>query len=99
MKWYEKLPPELDVRRHETGSRHIPTNDDWYPTYDDGTVVGGVHVLSSLELRICFWGNDDCGMELDMPLTIDDYERWNKWLSQLSYIDMDTLLSLGFQWA
>lgn len=76
--------------------KRIPTNDNWSGTYEDGTVIGKVSVLSTGEIRISFWGNDDLGLELDLPFNEEDYHYWNKWLSNLSFISMDTLIELGF---
>lgn len=46
-----------DVRR--------PTSDDWHPTRADGTVrVSVLHLEEGLH-RVCVWGEDDFGMELD----------------------------------
>lgn len=98
-KFFDEVIPDLDPRLHDFGDRKIPSNDNWCPTFDDGTVEGSVHVLSSNELRICFWGNDDTGMELDLPLSLEEYQRWNKWISNLSFVSMDMLLNLGFWWA
>lgn len=50
-------------------TRYIPTPDDWYPTFDDGTVRVQVSNNTKLwktpAIRVSVWGNDDDGMEKD----------------------------------
>lgn len=52
----------------------ISTTDDWYPCFEGNKVQVSVHELVCGRnedgfiidnIRICVWGADDCGMELD----------------------------------
>ena len=89
----------------------IPTPDDWYPAIliDGAPFVQGKVFIDDDPLdtkhrfffRICFWGNDDFGMEWDL-YTNDlgaaerEYDRWFKWLASQSIISVDSLKLLGF---
>lgn len=58
------------------------TDDDWYPCFKIDGWYGGVEgetfvevsllALRDGEYRVCVWGADDCGMELDLPHTEHD---------------------------
>lgn len=79
--------------------RYIPTPDNWYPNYQDNTVRGRVLPLSDGALRICFWGADDYGLELDVPEGWDagTQRHWERWLDNLAIIDQETLRKMGFK--
>jgi len=63
-----------------------PTNDDWYPNYEGNLVRLRVLSLSDGMWRVCVWGNDDTGMEIDagpcwnyyMILESEDKEKVTK---------------------
>lgn len=75
----------------------IYTPDDWYPNCEDDRVRGSVVFLHNGDLRICFWGNDDFGLELDLPDgTVEEAEWWSRWLSNLAIVTQSSLRSLGF---
>jgi hypothetical protein len=46
-------------------SKHILTNEDWHPTID-GKVVVRLIGWDNGEWRVCVWGGDDFGMEIDL---------------------------------
>ena len=81
--------------------RRVPTPDDWHPTYPDGTVRGRViDTMSDDSLRICFWGADDFGMELDIPPDEWDKEtsrKWSRWLDGLGLVTKKMLFDMGFK--
>jgi hypothetical protein len=80
------------------------TQDDWYGNY---RVVGDQRVSDLVEVsflslepgqtswRVCVWGNDDCGMELDFE---KETEAWNMFLQVIgpSYVNRNSLIALGF---
>ena len=48
------------------------TTDDWCPNYNTGhrELVRVSHLqLIDGTWRVCVWGEDDCGMEIDLPET------------------------------
>lgn len=89
---------QTDMRRR--GFSFRPTTDDWAGTFPDGTV--GIALLSltnhrySIKHRVCVWGTDDLGMEIDVT-SCDEARRII--LSLPSIITMNDLLGRGFYWA
>jgi hypothetical protein len=77
---------------------HKPSPDDWHPNYPDGTVHVASYIYDDGMRRICVWGQDDTGMELD---TYDDAkaELLLRQLNSSGMITMQMLLELGFVWA
>jgi hypothetical protein len=74
--------------RYEKGRRedlperytiHIPTPENWYPTYEDGTVrVSVLNVTSTWgrpAVRVVVWGADDYGMVRDEYLATAEEAR------------------------
>lgn len=52
-------------------------------------------------VRVCFWGDDDTGLELDVYFkTLEDADeawiRWTAWLSRLAYASYWDLKKVGF---
>ena len=86
--------PNGDPRR--CFSRLVPTNSYWAPNCEGETVEGSVMSLSNGALRICFWGADDTGLELDLPYSDEAFDRWAQWLAGLAYIDQADLTARGF---
>ena len=70
------------IRFLDNKSKHVKTNEDWYPSYDDNTIkVNFKHIVKNMYL-ISVWGDDDFGMEkycdtrleaLEIYKKIDDY--------------------------
>lgn len=81
------------------------TTDNWRPSYkmDDGkTMLASVtftqiepESLIDVKWRVCVWGNDDCGMELDFD---DEKIAWCCFLRVIGLDDVTiaALLELGF---
>lgn len=42
------------------------TDDDWYPCFPGHQVRIKVTGLTNGTWRVCVWGADDCGMEIDV---------------------------------
>lgn len=89
-------------------TRMVPALDPdrWSPAYPGGLVRLRVMLLpqgprdARQWCRVCAWGADDTGMELDFfEDAIARAERWNRWLSNLAVVSQDMLRGLGFQWA
>jgi len=90
-------------------ARHVATRlvfspEDWFPSFPDGMVSGSVirmHQSGPRCLRICFWGDDDFGMELNLDVPADtdlqlEVQRWTEWLERLKQITQADLKKLGF---
>ena len=95
--------------------RYIPTPDSWSPSF---FITGRQFVLATVYLRkdefgrfwvrICFWGDDDIGMEKDWyPLSSGDhpearkkahqlFHEQRKWVQGLETVSMVQLKELGF---
>lgn len=74
-----------------------PSSDDWNPTYPDGTVKVAGYWYNDGMRRVCVWGQDDKGLELNTYNT----EKADQLLKQLScagLITIQMLLELGFVW-
>lgn len=81
------------------------TTDDWYPSYflddtEDMLVqVSFIKIMTkegdNLQLRVCAWGNDDCGLERDFE---DERTAWCCFLEVIGLEDvtMDSLIERGF---
>jgi hypothetical protein len=79
-----------------------PTNDDWYPNYPNDTVRVALMVnmdnKGEIWHRVCVWGADDCGMEMDFvgkENKILAVELYGKVIS-LPYVDRPILKKWGF---
>ena len=93
-----------------TSEKRFSTTGDWYPTYEDGTVRGRIFLQSVLPrknpneywVRVCFWGADDFGMELDEDLGTDlamaraRFEYWSEFFSNQTFVEKEQLHGLGF---
>lgn len=84
------------------------TQDNWYGNY---RVEGDQRVSDLVEVcflnllptqtpgspnwRVCVWGNDDCGMELDFE---NETQAWTMFLQVigLKYVNRNSLIALGF---
>ena len=65
-----KVKPNIIQDNLRECALRIPTPDEWYGTYEDGTVKVSVINLTSWNnekpcIRVCVWGNDDFGLEKD----------------------------------
>jgi hypothetical protein len=97
---------QFRLRHHYT--RNVPTPDDWYPAHIDkagGWFAEGTVFLEKKHpggwVRVCFWGDDDFGIEKDMFFdTLDEalecYHREVRWLSRLAMASWRDLLKIGF---
>lgn len=89
------------LQPNPTKGRLIPTSDNWHPNYPNDTVRGRIITdMSDDSLRICFWGADDFGMELDIPPDEWDAEtvkKWERWMNTLSLVTVDMLKEMGFK--
>ena len=95
----------------ETGRKPInlsvfkQTKDDWYPSfkiagdvrYSDLVSVSYIELFPSGEWRVCVWGQDDMGVELDFP-PHKRIEAWDVFISiiEKEYVEISFLESLGF---
>lgn len=51
----------------QKGDREFrPTTDDWYPNWPGDMVYIRMCPLSNGLFRVCVWGADDTGMEIDV---------------------------------
>lgn len=72
-----------------------------------GHVKGSVYLYNASpqwQVRVCFWGADDTGIECDTVLGSQEeagalFERRSRWLSGLSVIERAPLFGMGFSWA
>lgn len=86
-----------------------PTSDDWCGNFKIENDVRHpkpylVHVsfmqLSNGQYRVCVWGNDDAGMDFDVPR--DQKDRARKVFVKvcpLKDVTRTRLLQMGFTWA
>ena len=78
--------------------RRIPTPDNWCPTAENGTVEASCMILSDGYFRVCFWGEDDLGYELNFrEHTGELRESWIRWVSNLGIVTQRMLIELGFE--
>ncbi len=55
--------------------KNIKTNEDWYPTSEDGTVRVSFVVYKNGHSKVSLWGNDDFGIEKDFSSLAEDKAR------------------------
>lgn len=48
-------------------TKKVLSNEDWYPTREDGTIDVSLLELTNGKWRVCCWGHDDFGLERDFP--------------------------------
>jgi len=65
--------------------KYVKVTDDWYPTFPDNKVRVAL-ILNDLDhkgykfVRICAWGADDFGLEMDFEGTSEENElKFNEW--------------------
>lgn len=75
-----------------------PTQDDWYPNFENNTVQLSLLNLGNNTYRVCSWGNDDFGMELDFE-TLGEAEYIFDILNKKEFINKEDLKKMGFQYA
>lgn len=73
-------------------------SDDWYPCYSDGTVMVRLSTLTNGLHRVCVWGADDYGLELDY-INLEDAQALYKKLTNLNYLSKKICIQLGMQLA
>jgi hypothetical protein len=81
-------------RKHEDKIIKIKTNEDWFPTRN-GCVTASMLMLIDGNWRVCFWGEDDFGIEKDFgnyPDAIDSFRKF-----AVDFITQDKLFSSGFR--
>lgn len=86
------------------------TQDNWHPSFelDDGTMMVAVSLIGPLgplgplrkitkpyEYRVCVWGDDDMGMELDSTDEEVVVAAFFKVL-ELEFVNYDNLKAMGF---
>lgn len=83
------------------------TDDDWHGNYkiaDDARVCSLVNVQFCLtgpsppvkgDWRVCVWGNDDMGMEMDFKNEVDALNMFMKVIG-LEKVNMSLLKKFGF---
>jgi len=88
-------------------SRHVPTPDDWYPTWANGTAKGSVIQnppwRGTILVRMCFWGADDFGLEKDFLFAEEDsfgatqrFESLKRQLDGMAIVTQEALREMGF---
>lgn len=99
---------DISFRLRYSYKRDVPTPDEWYPTHiaEDGSrfACGSVFLEKrnpGAWVRICFWGDDDFGIEKDTEFkTLDEgieyYHKNVRWMSKLAFASWKDLLKLGF---
>jgi hypothetical protein len=98
--WKNQLLRELrsmSKRKHEDRVVRVKTSENWHPTFPDGTLRASLLWMKPTDQwRVCFWGDDDFGMERDFDSYIDALEVFRKTTSQkdvtASYLD-----TMGFR--
>lgn len=73
----------------------FPTTDNWCPTLPNNKVRGGLFILSDGQWRVCFWGNDDLGMERDFPTYDEALAIWEE-IKKWDNVRVSYLKTLGF---
>ena len=77
--------------------KRIPTAEDWHPTHEDGCLEAKAMILTDESFRICFWGEDDFGMEQNFKEHTHELRmRWVRWLNQLALVSQKDLRERGF---
>ena len=102
-----KSKAEVEAVREENWDYDIsvPTPDDFYPTYEDGTVKVSVMRLpyprKPETIRTCVWGGDDTGYDRDESFRTKKearlcFERRVKEVNGWGIVTVQMLLDLGF---
>lgn len=74
----------IEIRRYR--ELYWPTSDQWYPNFENNTVRVTLlaHVSGERPFaRLCVWGADDCGMELDKFCRAEEIDNTVAELSKL----------------
>jgi len=94
----------LKVMSRSTYSVFMPTDDDWYPSYIASGDLKLVSVslytippssIDSADYRVCVWGFDDMGMELDLETAEEARDLFLVLISK-DKVNIDNLVKLGF---
>jgi len=78
--------------------KRVKSPDDWHPTAPDGTVAVSLLGLCGPAWRVCVWGDDDDGMELDFPDGQFD-QAVKVYQSIQNGVTKAALKNMGFDWA
>jgi len=73
-----------------------PTTDDWYPNFENNTIQISLLPLNDGTFRVCAWGNDDFGMELDFE-SLGEAEYIFDTIEKYSIVNKQDLYDLGFE--
>lgn len=85
--------------------KFIKVTDDWYPTFENNTVklILMHQVYNKTDMvRICVWGADDFGLEMDFNGTSEENVlKFNEWKETIydvipEFTHIDYFRSLGF---
>lgn len=72
------------------------TTDEWYPNFPNDEVEVSFLYLNDGTFRVCVWGNDDFGMELDFESLIEAEDIFDKILD-MDIVNKQDLYNLGFE--
>ncbi len=102
-----KIPPITMLRKFEV---RRPTNDDWYPTYEDGTieVFGSVQRHRTKEGLATYFAKVGCSGADDFSMSVEFYngslhktEAWYETMQKkvlaIAVINKADLAPLGFR--
>jgi hypothetical protein len=86
-----------------------PTNDDWYPNFDNNLVSirvnysGFIHsdLTSTWYVYIVISGNDDTMIRKEAKVSSEEaakslFHTWLTWVNNLSFVERTTMIGLGF---
>jgi hypothetical protein len=89
----------MSKRKHPNRDVRVPTNENWHPTREDGTLSAGLHwIMPTDQWRVCFWGEDDSGMERDFDNYCEALEMFRKTTS-VKCVTVAYLKKMGFRLA
>ena len=78
-------------------TRYLPSPEDWYPSYPDGTVRAlGFWRPRERWGRVCVWGMDDTGFERDF-VDREALSREVAWVAGLAYVTRQMLTDRGWR--
>ena len=77
-------------------TQRVPAADDWYPNFDGGLVQVSQMPLRTTPVlhRVCVWGADDFGMEIDLADKSAATRLFNH-LTSRAFIDKPSCELLG----
>ena len=72
------------------------TTDNWYPNFENDTIEISLLDMVDGTFRVCAWGNDDFGMELDFE-SLGEAEYIYDIIDRLDIVNKSDLYELGFE--